>query len=96
MKINGVNGAIGAYRQTGTRKVQPAQEAGRPSRGDEVSLSPEAQQVLALKDKIAQTPEVRQQRIAELRRQIESGTYRPSGRDVADSMLKARVFDELI
>ncbi|HWI52426.1 MAG TPA: flagellar biosynthesis anti-sigma factor FlgM [Symbiobacteriaceae bacterium] len=96
MKINNVSGAMGVYQQSGARKAGSAQGAARASKGDGVVLSREAQQVLALKDKVAQAPEVRQQRIEELRRQIEAGTYRPDARQIADKMLKTRVFDELI
>jgi negative regulator of flagellin synthesis FlgM len=95
MKINNVPGPIGAYRQTGTRRVTPGQEAARPSRSDAVTLSPEAQQALALKEKIAQAPEVRQQRIEELKKQIQAGTYNPDAREVAARMIKARVFDDM-
>lgn len=96
MKINNVPGAMGVYQQSGARKVAGTQGTARPSKGDGVVLSKEAQQVLALKDKVAQAPEVRQQRIEELRRQIESGTYRPDAKQIAEKMLKARVFNELI
>jgi negative regulator of flagellin synthesis FlgM len=95
MKINNVPGPIGVYRQTGTRRVAAGQEAVRPGKSDEVTLSPEAQQALAVKDKIAQTPEVRQQRVEELKRQIQAGTYNPDAREVAVRMLKSRVFDDL-
>lgn len=95
MKINNVTGMVGAYQQNATRKVSAAKEPGRPERNDEVKLSREAQEVMSLKDKVAQAPEVRRERIEELRRQIEAGTYRPSGREIAAKMLKARVFDDL-
>lgn len=96
MKINNVTGAMGAYQQSGARKVTATKETARTSKGDGVVLSREAQLVLALKDKVAQAPEVRQQRIEELRREIEAGTYRPDARQVADRMLKSRVFDEIL
>ncbi|HYF93337.1 MAG TPA: flagellar biosynthesis anti-sigma factor FlgM [Symbiobacteriaceae bacterium] len=96
MKINNVTGPMGVYQQSGARRVTGAKQTARTSKGDGVVLSAEAQQVLALKDKVAQAPEVRQQRIEELRRQIEAGTYRPDARQIAEKMLKARVFDELI
>ncbi len=95
MKVNNVSGALGVYQQSGTRKVAPKQEVARTTKTDEIVLSAEAQQRLALKDKVTQAPEVRQERIEELRKQIASGTYRPHAREVADRMLKARVFDEL-
>ena len=96
MKVNNVSGALGVYQQSGTRRVAPNKEVARTTKSDGVELSPEAQLVLSLKDKVTQAPEVRQERIEELRKQIASGTYRPDMRDVADRMLKARVFNELI
>ncbi len=95
MKINNVGGAIGAYSQNAPRKVAGPKEAARPERTDEVRLSKEAQEVMSLKDKVTQAPDVRKERIEELRRQIEAGTYRPDAREVAAKMLKARVFDDL-
>lgn len=96
MKINNVPGPMGVYQKSGVRRVAGSQETARPTKGDGVVLSKEAQQALALKDKVAQAPEVRQERIEELRRQIEAGTYRPDAKQVADKMLKTRVLDELI
>jgi negative regulator of flagellin synthesis FlgM len=96
MKVNNVSGALGAYQQSGTRRVIPSKETARTTKSDGVELSPEAQLVLSLKDKVTQAPEVRRERIEELRQQIANGTYRPNTRDVADRMIKARVFDELI
>lgn len=96
MKINNVTGMVGAYHQSTARKVAAAKESTRPERGDEVRLSREAQEVLNLKEKVGQASDVRQERIDELRRQIEAGTYRPSGRDIAAKMLKTKVFEDLL
>lgn len=95
MKVNNVPGVIGAYQKTGPRKAAKEQEAAQAAKSDGVVLSREAQAARALKDKVGQAPEVRQERIEALRRQIEAGTYRPDGREVAAKMLKARVFDDL-
>jgi len=96
LKIQNVSGAIGAYSQNTTRKVADVKEVARVGKTDGVQLSKEAQEVLNLKDKVTQAPEVRGERVTELRRQIESGTYRPSGQEVAANMLKAGVVDDLV
>lgn len=96
MKVNNVSGPMGAYQKSGVRRTTPQQEVVRPAKSDGVELSKEAQQVLALREKVAQVPEVRQERIEELRKQIAAGTYRPDGRDIADRMLKSGVLDKLI
>lgn len=95
VKINNVNGMIGAYSQNGNRKVSGPKEASRPERTDEVRLSREAQEVMSLKDKVTQAPDIRRERVEELRRQLEAGNYRPDAREVASRMLRARVFDDL-
>lgn len=94
MKINNVTGAMGAYNQQSTRKVARGKEVARTEKSDGVSLSKEAQEVRNLKDKLAQAPDVRQDRIEGLRRQIADGTYRPSSREIAARMLGSRVFDD--
>lgn len=96
MKVNNVPGTIGAYQKSGVRRVAAAQEVTRTSKGDGVELSKEAQQVKALRDKVSQVPEVRAERIEDLRKQIQAGTYRPDAKEVAAKMLKSRVFDELV
>jgi len=95
MKINNVTGVVGAYNQQTTRKVARDQDVARTEKNDGVSLSKEAQEVRNLKDKLAQAPDVRRERIDGLRRTIEAGTYRPSARDIAARMLNSRVFDDL-
>lgn len=95
MKINNVPGIVGAYQQRGARKVAPEQEVARTTKGDGVVLSREAQEVRALKEKLNQVSDVRQDRIEELRRQVQAGTYRPDGREIASKMLQSRVFDDL-
>jgi negative regulator of flagellin synthesis FlgM len=96
MKINGVSGPIGAYQQNGTRKVSRAQEVARPAKSDGVELSREAREVRSLHDKLSQAPDARSARVAELKRQIEAGTYKPNAHEVAAKMIKARVFDEFV
>ncbi len=96
MKINKVTGAIGAYQHSGTRRANRSEGVGRTTRSDQFVRSDEARQALALKRKLADVPDVRKERIEELRRQIEAGTYRPDSRAIAARMLESRVFDELI
>ena len=96
MRINHVTGMTGAYNKHAARKVNPGQEVTRTEKMDEVVLSKEAQEVLQLKERLSQTSDIRQERIAELKRQIESGTYRPDSREVAARLLKTRVLDDLV
>lgn len=96
MKVNNISGPMGAYQKSGVRRVAPTQETPRGSKSDGVELSKEAQQVLALREKLGQVPEVRQERIEELRKQIAAGTYRPDAKEVASRMLQSGVLNKLI
>lgn len=96
MKISNVFGAAQAYRVNSRPKASQATDAGgRTGAGDEVVLSKEAQDVLALKEKMVKLPEVRQQRVDELRDMIARGVYKPHARDVADKLLKSGVLNDL-
>lgn len=54
-----------------------AARAKKPAeRTDEASLSPEAQTLLKARRVVAEAPEVRAELVAQLRRQLEDGTYR--------------------
>lgn len=96
MKISNVFGAAQAYRVNSRPKASQAPDAGgRTGAADEVVLSKEAQDVLALKDKMVKLPEVRQQRVDELRDLIARGVYKPDARAVAEKLLRSGVFKDL-
>ena len=58
------------------------------SQGDRVSLSAEAKRFEAERGNRAETREERNQRLEELRRQVQSGSYKPDIRDVAMSLIR--------
>ena len=62
-----------------------ATESERPA--DSVSLSPEGQQLLALRRRIAEAPDVREQLVERLRREIAEGRYRPSAEAIAKRLV---------
>lgn len=54
---------------------------------DELSLSPRCRELLALNRAVMDSPDVREDLVHSLRRQVEDGTYRPAGEQVAAAML---------
>lgn len=97
MKISNVFGAAQAYRVNSRPKASQVPDAGgRTGATDEVVLSKEAQDVLALKEKMLKLPEIRQQRVEQLRDQIDRGLYRPNATDVAEKILKSGVLNDLL
>ena len=92
MKINQtqIQGVLGAYqRQQANRpRQQEAKAPAVPERpADAVELSPEAQEAAGLKQHLAEMSGVREERVAELSRRVQSGTYQVPARDVARKIL---------
>ena len=54
---------------------------------DTFRLSGTLGQVQHLKDQLDQTPDVRSERVAALRQQIQQGTYKPSNEQIANAMI---------
>ena len=69
-------------------RVKPAQGSERPNAGDSVSLSTEGKFLSAIGQRLAETPDVRREKVEELRRLIAEGKYHVSGTDIADAMLR--------
>lgn len=85
------------HHETVVTKVDPADkraaqnqaEAARPQQaGDRVSLSPRARELLAARRALEVIPEVRADKIAEIKARIEKGSYRIDGRAIADKMIR--------
>jgi negative regulator of flagellin synthesis FlgM len=62
--------------------------ASAPQNIDSIRVSERASTLGELTAKAEQLPEIRQERIDQLRTQIQSGEYRPSSEEIADAILK--------
>ncbi len=79
-------------------RVRPVDEAKRtrPSLGsDQVSLSEEGKELQAIREKVAEAPEVREAKVAELREAIKSRRYNVTGEEIAEQMLARSLADKL-
>lgn len=80
-------------KQANTRGTAPQpQTGGAPNSPevdsqDSVQLSGELGQVQRLMDQLDQTPDVRSERVAALRQQVQQGTYQPSTDQIANAMI---------
>lgn len=73
------------------QKSKPATRSQQPiAQRDEVVLSPKAQEFSQLLQKLKAMPEVREDKVAELTAQIESGEYVLNATAIAEKMLKSR------
>jgi len=55
--------------------------------GDSVTLSDRSREAQRLKDLVEKVPDVRSERVAELRKAVQDGTYRVSGDKIAEKLL---------
>ncbi|MDO3412086.1 flagellar biosynthesis anti-sigma factor FlgM [Saccharibacillus sp. CPCC 101409] len=86
MKINDTSriGAVNPYQRT--NEAQRTQETKKPeARKDEVTISPEAMQMLQAANKTTDTD--RTARIQELKQQVASGTYSVDANKIAEKLL---------
>ena len=73
--------------------AQPPVPAADNSR-DKVELSDEAKLIQSVNKILKSLPEIREEKIAQIRQQIESGSYQIDTKKIAVNMLKAALADE--
>jgi len=86
-------GSVGGVRPAGVDGVSPVDGAGAAGAAGEVdrlALSHRAEEIRAARAALAEAPEVRAERVAQLKAQIEAGTYRVDADTVAERILKPR------
>ena len=62
---------------------------------DKVALSPEAKQIQDAKERLDSLPDVREDKVAEIKEQIEAGTYTIDGEKIAFKMIRESILDRL-
>lgn len=97
MKISGnqVENLLRVYLER-AREEQKKRLSFESSQVDSLTLSPEAQKVNTLKDRLREIPLSRQELVAALRERIAAGQYHPSGIEVARKMLYREAVDFII
>lgn len=102
MEVTGKN--ITTTLEAYTNKVQQAKQPApaeskkdQPGvKGDTVSLSKEAREVTAITQKLEETPDVREDKVAEIQEKIKAGTYNVDGQAAAANLIKESLINELV
>ncbi|MBO8138207.1 MAG: flagellar biosynthesis anti-sigma factor FlgM [Desulfotomaculum sp.] len=96
MKITPFNGInpIEAYKSQG-KKNKTAHKNNKP-RGDSVELSKTARETARYRAELKNMPQIRQEKVQDIKQRIESGTYKPSAEKIAEGMIRERRLDELV
>ena len=101
MKIDGKNPFINldAYIKNvkDDKKVDASggQDSKNNAKGDEVVLSPMAKEIQEAKKIIDSMPEIREEKVARLKEQIQNGTYQVDGEKIAGKMLLGSLLRDL-
>jgi negative regulator of flagellin synthesis FlgM len=80
---------------TGAKKKAGTTNATSTNRADTLELSDHAQGLQFAKEQVLKSPEVRAERITELKKQVQDGTYQVSSSDIAQKMVGRSLVDEI-
>ena len=86
-KTSGVSATRGVVREFPTGRAQAA-TADRVDRSDSAGVSERARELAAALHAVAESDEVRAERVAALKAQIANGTYNPDPREIARKMVE--------
>lgn len=95
MKINGYKPAgevFKAYQKNNLDKTKN-NKANQPE-GDSVELSSAAKFKKEIESTLKNLPEVREDLVNNLKKDIQAGTYKPDAYKIADEMIKERLLDK--
>lgn len=92
MRVDAYNKVSQLY---GTSNVKRTTKTSGGSFSDKLEISQKAQDYQAARQVISQTPDIREDKVNQLKKQIEAGTYNIDMTQVADKVV-SRYFDELI
>lgn len=92
MKIHNIPGILKAYNQ---KKVQSKPKVYNvQGKKDEMQVSDEAQVMSKIFQRAKNAPEIREQKVNEIKNAIKQGTYNVTADDVAEKMLNGIIFDK--
>ncbi|MGI6143948.1 MAG: flagellar biosynthesis anti-sigma factor FlgM [bacterium] len=82
--------------RTKARGPERPRQPGQSVIEDRLSLSEQAREIKRVKEMARRAPDVRTEKVEEVKRQIEAGTYNVSGEEIAAKLLSRLLVDELI
>ncbi|HEX2999136.1 MAG TPA: flagellar biosynthesis anti-sigma factor FlgM [Armatimonadota bacterium] len=97
MRIDGRHVIIQAHVHTVNERGEDAKQQQSaqpvPAQEDAVTLSPRAKEVQKVKQYLAAQPDVREDKVAEIRARLESGEYQVSAQELAERILQSGDLD---
>ena len=97
MKLTDVISQVRTDTKIEVKKAREAQQAQAPAgeaTSDKVEISTGTQDMQKMREILANTPSVRTEMVATLKRQIENGEYQVPSQEIADKMMSSILADE--
>lgn len=97
MKLTDLISQVRTETKIEAKKARPAEQAKAPAgeaASDRVDISTGTQDMQKMREILANTPSVRTEMVATLKRQIENGEYQVPSQEIADKMLSSFLADE--
>ena len=88
-RIAGQNADAARQANAGAQQSSRSHHHGHARKADEVTLSEGARSLAAAHDAVRNAPDVREQKVADIKQQVDSGTYQVSARVLARKMVEA-------
>jgi negative regulator of flagellin synthesis FlgM len=100
MEINGTNPLIGLNNKVQTedasqQKAQAEKSSGVPTDSDRLELSVRTREMSHLEELIQSTPDIREDRVEQVRRDVEGGTYNIKAEKIAEKMIGGNLLDKI-
>lgn len=100
MRINGSESQLPEVRDAYLRQVSERTEPGKSQsaskNGDSVRISSDGKEALRIMAEVSKAPDVREEKVRELQAKIQAGTYKVSGAQVAESLIKETMLGTII
>lgn len=89
MRVDAINQISQIYKPASPRKIE---KQGEDTKKDACEISQTAKDYQIAKNAIAETPDVREEKVAQMKEALASGTYNVSSQEIADKMI-SKFFD---
>ena len=102
MEINGTNPLIGT--KTDVQRLKAPEQPGQAQKSgvgqnpdsDRLELSVRSREISHLDELIRSTPDVRELKVEQIRRDLEAGTYNVKAEKIAEKMIGGQILNEVI
>lgn len=89
MRIDALNQVSHLYQANKTKKISKSSET---EKKDQFEISQSAKDYQTAKNALSQTPDIREDKVAEIKNAMNTGTYNVSAQEIADKMV-SKYFD---